>query len=189
MQMSRRDLLRVGAGLAASRVRGNDRNPPNVLFICVDDLRPLLGCYGSERMVTPNIDRLAATGRLFQRHYVQSAACGPSRSTLLTGRPTSSWDCWSRVRSTVGEPEQPTSFAHLFRRGGYRTVCIGKVSHEPGGVMDPGQKLHQVPYSWDRAFAPVGEWETPWRAFFSYAGGKAYNKVIPHAERRAASSL
>jgi len=160
----------AGAGLRRGR--------HNVLLICVDDLRPQLGCFGCDFMVTPNIDRLADEGRLFTHHYVQSAVCGPSRCSMLTGQPQHSWDCWKKARSLKAEPERPVSVAHLFRRAGYRTVCIGKVSHQPGGVMDPEQTVHQVPFSWDKAFAPVGPWRTPWRAFFSYAGGKAYNKVI-----------
>jgi arylsulfatase A-like enzyme len=151
---------------------------PNVVLVCVDDLRPLLGCYGSGAVVSPNIDRLAAEGRAFTRHYVQVAICGPSRCSLLTGRRTYSWDCWGALRKREDEPAYPTSFAHLFRRNGYRTVCIGKVSHLPGGVMDKEQKVHQVPFSWDVARAPVGPWRTPWRAFFSYDKGRAYNKVI-----------
>jgi len=67
---------------------------PNVLLICVDDLRPQLGCYGCKEMISPNIDRLAAEGRMFTHHYVQVAACGPSRCTMLTGkRVLQSWDC------------------------------------------------------------------------------------------------
>ena len=72
----------------------------------------------------------------------------------------------------------PVSFAHLFRRHGYRTVSIGKVSHEPGGTMPPEYQVHQVPFSWDVATAPAGQWKNPWRAFFAYAGGAAYNRVI-----------
>ncbi|MFZ5830044.1 MAG: sulfatase [Planctomycetota bacterium] len=148
-------------------------------MICVDDLRPELGCFGRTHVVSPNIDRLAAEGRLFTRHYVQSAVCGPSRCSLLTGtRVATDWDWWRSLRRGKSEPEQPASFAHHFRRHGYRTICIGKISHQPGGVMDEEQKVHQVPFSWDVAVAPVGPWRTPWRAFFSYSGGKAYNKVI-----------
>jgi len=148
----------------------------NVLLICVDDLRPQLGCFGHKEMISPNIDRLADEGRLFTRHYVQSAVCGPSRCTMLTGRMKWSWDCWGEARKLKTEPKEAVSFAHLFHRNGYRTVCIGKVSHQPGGVLDKEQKIYQVPFSWDLAFAPVGEWGTPWRAFFSYDKGKAYNK-------------
>jgi len=145
---------------------------PNVLLICVDDLRPQLGCYGCKEMISPNIDRLAAEGRMFTRHYVQVAACGPSRCTMLTGRrEMHSWDCWGPDRKLAAEPVYPVSFAHLFRKAGYRTVCIGKVSHQPGGVMDPQQKVHQVPFSWDLAYAPVGPWKDPWGAFFCYADG------------------
>lgn len=149
----------------------------NVLFIAVDDLRPCFVTYGGPALA-PNLDRLGSESQIFDRHYVQSAVCGPSRCSLLTGRRLNSWDCWKGLRQRDTAPPSPASFADLFRRNGYRTVCIGKISHQPGGVMDPGQKTHQVPFSWDLSYAPVGPWKTPWRAFFSYAGGKAYNKVI-----------
>ena len=151
---------------------------PNVLLICVDDLRCEVGCYGVEGIRTPNIDQLAGEGRLFTRHYVHAAACGPSRCAMLTSRRTQSWDVWATARKQPQEPDSPLSMPHLFKRSGYTTVCLGKISHEPGGVMDEAQKVHQIPFAWDRASAPVGEWKTPWKAFFAYEGGSYYNRVI-----------
>jgi iduronate 2-sulfatase len=58
---------------------------PNILFIVVDDLRPNLGCYGYRAASTPNIDRLAKAGVLFERAYCQISSCNPSRSSFLTG--------------------------------------------------------------------------------------------------------
>src|SRR5947207_442628 len=73
----------VPKGLAAER-------HPNVLFICVDDLKPVLGCYGDKRIHSPNIDRLAQHAMLFEHAYCNQAVCAPSRNSLLTGmRPTS----------------------------------------------------------------------------------------------------
>jgi iduronate 2-sulfatase len=63
---------------AASEVR------PNVLFFVVDDLRPALGCYGDALARSPNIDRLAARGLVFDRAYAQEALCAPSRASVLT---------------------------------------------------------------------------------------------------------
>jgi hypothetical protein len=57
---------------------------PNVLFICVDDLRPELGCYGAGYIKSPNIDKLAASGVLFTQQFVQVPTCGASRCSLLT---------------------------------------------------------------------------------------------------------
>ena len=57
---------------------------PNILFIAVDDLRPELGCYGADHVVSPNIYRLASEGLLFNRAYCQSAVCNPSRASLMT---------------------------------------------------------------------------------------------------------
>lgn len=58
----------------------------NVLHIVVDDLRPELGAYGLQNRHTPNIDKLAATGTVFDRAYAQQAVCGPSRNSFMSGR-------------------------------------------------------------------------------------------------------
>ena len=102
---------------------------PNILFIAIDDLRPELGCYGSEIAVTPNLDRLAASGLQFNRAYCQQAICSPSRASLMTGaRP-----------STTGIIENYTYFRDLhpdiltlpqhFRANGYETAYCGKIYH------------------------------------------------------------
>lgn len=145
----------------------------NVLFIAVDDLRPELGCYGADYMHTPNIDKLASESRIFKNHFVHVAACGPSRSTLLSGRRTTNWDIFKNIRESNSKPDSIFSLPQLFKENGYRTVGIGKISHQPGGVMDSLQTIHEVPFSWNETYAPVGEWNDPWQAFFSYEGGKA----------------
>src|SRR5262249_24695298 len=58
---------------------------PNVLLICVDDLKPMLGCYGDTTIKSPNIDALANRSIVFKRAYCNQAVCAPSRNALLTG--------------------------------------------------------------------------------------------------------
>lgn len=154
------------------------RSNYNILMICVDDLRPELGCYGNSIIQTPNIDKLASTGYLFNHHYVQSAICGPSRSSLLTGKVCQQWDPWVEFRKTDQEPDVPIALPHLFKKNGYTTIGIGKITHEPGGVMDGAQQIAQIPFSWDTTYTAVGKWETPWRAFFAYSNGDAHNTAM-----------
>jgi hypothetical protein len=54
--------------------------PRNILFIAIDDLKPVLGCYGDSLIKTPNIDRLADGGVVFLNNHCQQAVCGPSRA-------------------------------------------------------------------------------------------------------------
>ena len=58
---------------------------PNVLFISIDDLRPLLGCYGNTAIHTPHIDQLAERSSIFLQAYCQAPQCAPSRTSLLSG--------------------------------------------------------------------------------------------------------
>ncbi len=141
--------------------------PPNVLLICVDDLRPELGCYGKSYVSSPNIDRLAASGRAFRRHYVQAPTCGASRYALLTGRygPADNKALFRRAERLTASPQSvPPSMPAWFREHGYRTVSVGKVSHHPGGLGgadwdDPAKP--EMPESWDKHLQPCGLWRHP----------------------------
>lgn len=65
----------------------NAKEPLNVLFILADDLGWRdLGCYGQEKIPTPNIDRLASQGIRFTQHYSGAPVCAPARCTLMTGK-------------------------------------------------------------------------------------------------------
>ena len=103
---------------------------PNVLFIAVDDLRPEMGCYGNKVVKTPNLDRIAARGMVFNRAYVQQAVCSPSRTSLLTGRrpdATKVWDLETHFR--VALPNTVTLPQH-FKANGYHTAALSKIYHK-----------------------------------------------------------
>jgi len=117
----------------------------NVLFIAVDDLKPILGCYGDTLVKTPNIDRLAKRGTVFLRNYCQQAVSGGSRSSLLTGmRPdyTQIWDCDTQIRDV--HPDIIT-LPQYFMNQGYETSGIGKIFHEKS-VKDSDPASWSVPY-------------------------------------------
>ncbi len=140
---------------------------PNVLLICVDDLRPELACYGVSYIHSPNIDRLAAMGRLFHHHYVQAPTCGASRYTLLTGRygGTGNGALFQRAATMRANPDAlPPSMPAWFRQHGYTTVSVGKVSHHPGGRGGKNwddDSRPEMPDSWDRHLLPAGAWKHP----------------------------
>ena len=104
----------------------------NVLLIIADDLRPELGCYGADYMVTPNIDKLAAAGTLFERAYVQQPVCCASRASFLTGlRPDSTGSDYPYSIYTVEElfeGNRPSIPRH-FMNEGYYVRCFGKIHH------------------------------------------------------------
>ncbi len=140
---------------------------PNILLICVDDLRPELRCFGVPHIHSPNIDQLAASGRAFHRHYVQAPTCGASRCTLLTGRygDPGNGALFNRAAQMKKKPESvPPSMPHWFRQHGYTTVSVGKISHHPGGKggkdWDDASNL-EMPLSWDRSLLPAKAWQHP----------------------------
>lgn len=126
----------LGLGLCGHPSRAAGQPPRlNVLFIAVDDLRPELGCYGMDYIKSPNIDRLARAGLVFERAYCQQAVCSPSRSSLMTGaRPdtTKVWDLATHFRKAL--PDVVTLGQH-FKNHGYFVQGMGKIYH--GGYDDP----------------------------------------------------
>ncbi len=120
---------------------------PNVLFIIADDLAVRLGCYGDAAAVTPNLDKLASEGVLFERAYAAGTVCTPSRKSFLTGLSV----------ATVGRgnnnfmkdhPETMT-LPRWFREHGYQTAKVGKVEHadEYAGPLDWDSVLKEKPVS------------------------------------------
>ncbi|MAG93249.1 MAG: iduronate sulfatase [Planctomycetaceae bacterium] len=118
--------LSAGPALAADR--------PDVVMIAIDDLRPMLGCYGDPHIRTPNIDRLAARGVVFERAYCQYAKCGTSRLSLMTGLRPDSIGVFSNRDSDVKafRKRRPdaVSMARWLKGQGYHTRSFGKIYHD-----------------------------------------------------------
>ncbi|EAQ80441.1 sulfatase [Blastopirellula marina] len=155
---------------------------PNVLLIAVDDLRTELGCYGLPYVESPRLDQLAAQGMLFRRHYVQVPTCGASRFALLTGRSPVNTRAMANTAFYSGRnklsPQQlpgAQTMPELFRRNGYHTVCIGKISHTADGKVfgydGKGDGRDEMPGAWDELATPYGPWKRGWGVFFGYEGG------------------
>lgn len=99
----------------------------NVLFIAIDDMKPMLGCYGDTTTLTPHMDKLADRGTVFLNNHCQEALCGPTRASLLLGMypdQTRIWDFSMKFRDI--HPNIVTLPQH-FRNNGYTTICNGKI--------------------------------------------------------------
>ena len=107
----------------------NQPQPKNVLFIMVDDLRPELSLYGQNRIISPNIDALGASGVTFNRAYCNVPVCGASRASLLTGvRPTPNRFLTYHSRIKKDMPDV-INMAQYFKNRGYSTVSNNKITH------------------------------------------------------------
>ena len=141
-QYGRRDFLKTTGLLAAGvlapglvRAKGAGKKL-NVLFIAVDDLRPELGCYGHKWIKSPNIDKLAGRGTVFNRAYCQVAVCGASRASLLTGlRPTPKRFLNYYTRAQKDAPGAMT-LPEEFRKNGYHCISNGKIFHHKNDTGD-----------------------------------------------------
>ncbi|WP_428303955.1 sulfatase [Lacipirellula sp.] len=128
--------LAVTFACSSADLQAADAKRPNVLLICIDDLKPYLGCYGDPHAVTPNIDRLASQGVRFDAAYCNQAVCAPSRNSLLTGlRPQTLgiYDLQTNFRQ--GKPDAVT-LPQAFKNAGYRTENLGKIFHVGHGNFD-----------------------------------------------------
>lgn len=150
------------SGACAGHAPGQEvAGKPNIIFIYADDLGyGDLGCYGSDSIETPYLDKMAGEGIRFTNFYVTSPICSPSRTGLLTGR--------YQVRAGVTRVFFPNSLqgldtaeytmAEMFKENGYKTALIGKwhLGHQPSFL--PGKHGFDywfgLPYSNDMTWKP-----------------------------------
>lgn len=128
-------------------VRVVDTKPKNILFIAVDDLKPLLNAYGEDQMHTPNLDRLAKMGTVFTSAHVQQAVCGPSRASVMTGMypdHTKVWDLETNFRESA--PELMSMPEYLITQG-YETSATGKIYHHGPVSKGHDYKSWSIPHS------------------------------------------
>ncbi len=104
-----------------------EQSRPNVLFIAVDDLKPVLGCYGNKQVITPHIDKIATRGTVFLNSHCQWPVCGPSRASLMSSlRPEANGvmnlktDIRAKNRDILTLPQH-------FKNNGYITAGTGKI--------------------------------------------------------------
>ncbi len=142
IQAAKLPLFAVIGFLFACALPGTAAEKPNVLFIAVDDLRPQLESYGKPFMHTPNMDRLAETGTLFERSFCMVPTCGASRASLMTGlRPSRNRFVNYHTWAEKDAPGVPPLNTH-FQENGYHTVSLGKIfhhrtDHEEGWTEEP----------------------------------------------------
>jgi arylsulfatase len=140
-------LLTLLTILVSCQKQQNPPTPPNIIYILADDLGYAeLGCYGQEKIETPNIDALAAGGMRFTQHYSGAPVCAPSRCVLLTGkhlgnaqiRGNDEWaergDVWN-FEAMAADPnlegQRPLkpgteTIGTLLQKAGYKTGVVGK---------------------------------------------------------------
>jgi iduronate 2-sulfatase len=139
----------IGWLVVAANVAFCDANVKNVLFIVSDDLKAsVLGCYGDQVCLTPNIDKLASQGTVFNRAYCQGVACGPSRRSFMH----------SRYKDSRG-----VNLGEHFKNNGYYSARVGKIFHMgiPNCVVD-GSNGSDVASAWTERFNSLGlEANTP----------------------------
>jgi arylsulfatase A-like enzyme len=110
---------------------------PNVLFIAIDDLRPELGCYGSDVAITPQLDKLAERSLLFEKAYCNIPVCGASRASLFTGLYPIGQKRFAKFDTKVDEDAPgAVTLPQLFKDAGYTTISNGKILHHASDTQD-----------------------------------------------------
>ena len=143
-RLSRRDALcLLGAGAAAPA----QTRRPNLLIIYADDLGwHDVGFNGRKDWETPNLDRLAAQGTVFDRWYTGSPLCAPSRACLLTGK----YGIHNGVRANAADlPAEEVTIAEALKRQNYTTAQVGKWHH---GRRAGGGFTHPLEQGFDSTF-------------------------------------
>jgi len=116
----------------SSSVENRSSKKPNIIFILADDLGyGDLGFNGQDKIKTPVLDKMAAEGIVFTRHYAGSTVCGPSRASLMTGKHTGNSPVrqnpkWTHSGQPVDLSLSDVTVAEELKRANYNTGIVGK---------------------------------------------------------------
>ncbi|MEM6689817.1 MAG: sulfatase [Planctomycetota bacterium] len=135
-------LVLIQGRLSAAEASGST----NVLLICIDDLKPNLGCYGDSVAKTPAIDSLARRGLRFDAAYCNQAVCAPSRNALMTGlRPDTIGIYDLQTNFRFGAPDAVTLGQYFMERG-YASISLGKIYHRGHGNSPDEASFSEPPW-------------------------------------------
>jgi arylsulfatase A-like enzyme len=124
-------LLMILAGIASGASAR-----PNVLFIACDDMNDWVGFLGGHPdTLTPNMDRLASRGIVFERAYCASPICGPSRASVLTGLKPESSGIYNNKGTYVDYVPDAVTLPRYFKNNDYLVMGCGKINHAMGCVV------------------------------------------------------
>lgn len=153
--------------------------PPNVLFVAVDDMKDWIGCLGGyQDVVTPNIDRLAARGMLFTNAHCASPKCAPSRAAILTGKRPSTTGLYDNGHWWRPNYPDLITLPAYFRSRGYHVAGAGKIFHHTAGNNPPDQwdEYLRLTFRNDPWFRGV-KLNYPWSEFTDNPAGFPFSGV------------
>lgn len=187
----------IFAGYAQSKLKEDIPYKPNIIWIIVEDMSGHWSCYGETTIRTPNIDKMADEGELFENAFVTSPICSPSRSAMVTGMYSTTFGAHNH-RSQVQEgkgggnqayfdsyelPEEIPFLPRLFKEAGYYTVLGNEQSILNN--QNKSQKLGKTDYNfeWDSSWYDSNDWKyrqngQPFFAQIQLRGGKFRNAPV-----------
>lgn len=192
--MKNRILLCMGGSLFVAALQASEPQKMNVVYILADDLGyGDIGCYGQEKIQTPNIDRLAQQGMMFTQHYAGCTVSAPSRCSLMTGLHTGH----SQIRGNKEikpEGQQPMeegtyTLGKLMKSAGYSTGIFGKWGlGYPGSSSTPGKMGFDEFYGYNcqrmaHSYYPDHLWHNDAEVVFEEnrnEGRKTYSQDLIH---------
>lgn len=159
---------------------GTGAEKPNVLFLCVDDMKDWVNCLGGYEgtVHTPNIDRLAKRGALFTNAHCASPKCAPSRAAILTGMRPSTTGLYDNGHWWFPNFPNVVTIPQHFRNHGYHVVGAGKIFHHTAGNHPPNQwdDFHRLTFQEDPWFRGV-KLNYPWTKHAPHPQGFPFSEV------------
>lgn len=180
MNMDRRGFLKLAmSGAAASTLPGTTfgsagKPKKNVLFVAVDDLNDWVGCLGGHPQAkTPNIDRLAEKGVLFEQAYCAAPLCNPSRTAIMTGLNPPTTGIYGNKTWFRDHPKFKywVTIPEYFREHGYKAWTGGKIYHQAGGKFSDAN-------AWDKQYSTKTGTPNPPKEKRYLHGLKFKNKIL-----------